>query len=183
MTNKKEMRAYSISELPKLQKYEVALIGRSNCGKSSLMNRLCHTKTAKVSGTPGHTLWLGIHEMKDVRLIDLPGYGHASTGRVRKEIVTKLVWEYIESSRVDTLFILIDTRRGILPIDEEIISAIDAKCIPMIFVGTKVDKKGITREGLDFYCSSLTGVGIEELRDYIMQLPISTKTNSLIYTK
>jgi len=171
--NKKEIRAYCLDELPKQDKYEVALIGRSNCGKSSLINRLCGTSKARVSSTPGHTLWLGIHELQGVRVIDLPGYGHAATSHARKDIVTRLVWDYLKSGRLKMIFVLIDTRRGVLPIDQYVVEEIDRECIPIRFVGTKLDKKGTVREGLDFYCSSLTGEGVQGLRDYIATLPKS----------
>lgn len=167
---KKEVRAYFVDQLPQKDQYEIAFIGRSNCGKSSLINTLCGTYNAKVSRTPGHTLWLGIHEVSRVRLIDLPGYGYAATSRSRKDIVTKLVWDYLDSKRIDMIFVLIDTRRGVLEIDKFVIEAINSKAIPIKFIGTKVDKKRTIKEGLDFYCSSLTRSGIEEIKGFIKSL-------------
>ena len=167
MNMKKEIRAYTIDQLPRLDKYEIAFLGRSNCGKSSLINRICNTSKARVSQKPGHTLWIGIHDLGEVRLMDLPGYGYASVGLQRKEMVSKLVWEYLSSGRVSRAFILIDTRRGILPIDQFVIEALDEKCIPMTFIGTKVDKKDSIKEGLDFYCSSHDNSGVAEIMRYI----------------
>jgi GTP-binding protein len=171
MKRVRETRAYIIDDLPTKVGYEVAFIGRSNVGKSSLINALLKINTAQVSQKPGSTLWIGVHQLGPVTLVDLPGYGYARTAKSHGETVSKLVFDYLRLKRVDAFFILVDMRRGMMDIDNKIIETImQYNCTRIILVGTKSDKKDAIRGDFDFCCSSHDGSGVDELRSFMVSL-------------
>lgn len=175
MHRAREERAYTIEQLPGKDGYEVAIIGRSNVGKSCLMNALLSRRTAQVSQKPGCTLWIGIHHISNATVLDLPGYGYARTGKQRRSIVDKLVTDYFKLNRTNMVLMLIDLRRGIMDIDEEIMNYISQYGIPITLIGTKADKKGANAcNAVDMVCSSVKGSGIQEIKDYITSRSSST---------
>ena len=92
---------------------EFAFVGRSNVGKSSLINALTNTKSlAKASATPGKTKMINYFEINDsFRFVDLPGYGYAKTGKVHQEVWSELIGKYLEESKsLVTIFVLVDIR-------------------------------------------------------------------------
>ena len=167
---------------------EYAFIGRSNVGKSSLINRLCNQKDlAKASSKPGKTLLINHFLInKEWHLVDLPGYGYASRGKSQREELKRIIESYIlYREQLVCLFVLIDCRHEAQKIDLEFMEWLGENGVPFAIVFTKVDKLGTERLKLNmeaykerllesweelpplFYTSSQNGVGKEELIDYI----------------
>lgn len=133
------------SACPPDGKPEFAFIGRSNVGKSSLINMLCNKKgLAKVSVTPGKTQLLNYFVVDNTwYLVDLPGYGYARTSKAKKELFSKMIREYL--SRRSTLFcafVLIDIRHPLQEVDRDFLHWCGSHEIPISIVFTKADKLG-----------------------------------------
>lgn len=131
------------SQLPVLTLPEVAFIGRSNVGKSSLLNALVNNgRLARVSGTPGATRQLNffnLHEL--VHLVDVPGYGYAKAGKKEVKQWQDLLRTYLQGrSQLARAFMLIDGRRGVKKEDEEMCEMLDETAVSYQFVLTKIDK-------------------------------------------
>jgi len=131
----------SVSEGPSYLP-EIAIVGRSNVGKSSLINHLLNKKTAKVSATPGKTKTVNFFKIDNkINLVDLPGYGFAKVDKKQKNIWAKSVDHYLLNTKNLQLFLLlIDIRRK--PTDHDILfySWALEKNIPIILIFTKCDK-------------------------------------------
>lgn len=138
-------------------KREIAFLGRSNVGKSSLINSLCGQRhLALVSREPGKTRTInyfsiqsrreneaGEEERQDWYLVDLPGYGFARTGQQSRDTWSEFIAEYVQSSRdLVLLCLLIDLRHPGLPIDKKAYEWLRGLGIPLQIVGTKADKLG-----------------------------------------
>lgn len=122
---------------------EYAFAGRSNVGKSSLLNLLTNTKNlAKISSTPGKTRLINHYLVNDSwYLVDLPGYGYARTGRKTKDVFLAAINEYLlNRDTLACLFILIDSRHKPLDSDLEFIHLSGSSNIPVALVFTKTDK-------------------------------------------
>lgn len=169
-TRKIPNKTYFIEELPKKDKYEIALIGRSNVGKSSLLNVLLDKKLSRVSKTPGCTRWIGYYNFHGISLIDLPGYGYAEISKKVINLLDKMIEKYLLSGRVDELWVLVDSRRGIMEIDLDIINFARENNIILKIVSTKNDKKDSKMMEADFYVSSKTGHGIDKIIEYMGKL-------------
>jgi GTP-binding protein len=132
-----------LSDLPQKQLPEFAFIGRSNVGKSSLINLLTNRKhLAKISVKPGKTQTIN-HFMIDNLwyLVDLPGYGYARVSKTKREGFGTLIENYVTKSRnLYCLFVLIDARLKPQPIDIDFINWAGKKEIPMALLFTKSDK-------------------------------------------
>jgi len=132
-----------ITECPKSHLPEFAFIGRSNVGKSSLINMLCNNnKLAKTSGTPGKTKLVNHFLINDNwYLVDLPGYGYAKTGKVNREEFAGIIMEYITKRKtMICLFVLVDSRLPLQQIDAEFMQWLGEKDIPFCIIFTKADK-------------------------------------------
>lgn len=132
-----------LAQLPKDGLREFAFIGRSNVGKSSLINMLTGVKgLAKVSGTPGKTRLVNHFLIDDSwYLVDLPGYGYARTSKSERGAFSKLVTDYVlRSEQMHFLFVLIDVRLDPQPIDLRFIELLGANGVPFGIVFTKGDK-------------------------------------------
>ena len=126
-------------------KPEFAFIGRSNVGKSSLINMLCDRKSlAKVSNTPGKTQLINFFNINDKwYLVDLPGYGYAKTSKSTKAGFEKMIEDYlIKRSTLVTAFVLLDLRHELQKIDLEFINWLGEYNVPFNLVFTKSDKVG-----------------------------------------
>lgn len=124
---------------------EFAFIGRSNVGKSSLINMLCnHQRLAKTSSKPGKTILINYFTINDqLYFVDLPGYGYAKLSMTEKERISKMNNSYISGSEeLGLLFVLIDSRHKIQDIDMEFLINLGNAGMPFAIVYTKADKMG-----------------------------------------
>lgn len=181
---------------PKTGLPEYAFIGRSNVGKSSLINMLTNrSKLAMTSSTPGKTLLINHFLInKEWYLVDLPGYGYAKRSKKITEQIKKLVEDYVfRRDDMTCLFVLIDSRLEPQKIDLEFIGQLGENGIPFAIVFTKADKLsgGKLNENINgylkkleeqweelpphFVSSSTKKVGREEILDYIEQINLSLK--------
>lgn len=132
-----------LPQLPEATKPEVAFAGRSNVGKSSLLNALTgRNKLAKTSGTPGRTQQLNYFNLGDqLYIVDMPGYGYAKVSRSLVNEWTKLIKAYLRGRpTLRCCFILVDSRHGLKESDEELMSLLDETAVPYRVVLTKIDK-------------------------------------------
>ena len=182
-----------IADLPEDGRPEIAFAGRSNVGKSSLINALTGRKRlARVSVTPGRTREINYFTLgKDdaLYLVDMPGYGYARASKSDVKGWTKLVRDYLRGRReLKRLFLLIDSRHGIKPNDQEIMALLDEAAVSYQVVLTKADKPRTTElEAVQakvardlakhpaaypqlLTSSARTGNGIPELRAAVAQL-------------
>lgn len=177
-----------IDKCPQHNLPEYAFIGRSNVGKSSLINMLTGRKgLAMTSATPGKTLLINHFLINDNwYLVDLPGYGYAKRGQNQQAELTRIINDYILGrEQLTSLFVLIDSRLEPQKIDVDFINWLGENAVPFSIVFTKADKLGRGKLGLNvqrfldnmkeqweelppyFVTSSLDKSGCDELLDYI----------------
>ena len=180
-----------IDRCPQDGKPEYAFIGRSNVGKSSLINMLTRKpKLAMTSATPGKTMLINHFLInKAWYLVDLPGYGYAQRGKKAKDKLTQIIETYIlEREQMTNLFVLIDIRHEPLAIDLEFIEWLGENGVPFSIIFTKADKLGTQRQRENverylarlreqweelppyFVTSSEKSIGRNEVLDYIDQI-------------
>lgn len=174
--------APSISKCPVDTKMEFAFIGRSNVGKSSLINMLCnHKGLAKTSATPGKTLLINHFTVTSVAkreqkkddewyLVDLPGYGFANRSKKVLDEINSMISNYIlHREQLMNTFLLIDVRHDPQKIDREFMDWLGMNGIPFCIVFTKADKLGMpkARANAKKYMNSLLDVW-EELPPYFI---------------
>lgn len=134
-----------VSQKPRRRLPEFAFIGRSNVGKSSLINMLCDNgKLALTSATPGKTKLVNHFLINDSwYLVDLPGYGYAKADRKTRDEIAAVIGDYVMNSQdLALLFVLVDSRHDITRIDTEFIAELGAHGIPFCIIMTKCDKQG-----------------------------------------
>jgi GTP-binding protein len=144
---------------------EFAFIGRSNVGKSSLLNLLAGKKgLAKVSAVPGYTKLINFFIMnKTWRLVDLPGYGYAHVARENKARFNDAVNDYLENRpNLFCVFVLIDSRLPPQKIDLEFVQWLGTQEPPFVLVFTKTDKvkAGQLQKNIEVFLASLGGTGV-----------------------
>lgn len=135
--------ANSLKDCPKLEVPEYAFIGRSNVGKSSLINMLVARKElARTSGTPGKTISMNFYLVNEEwNLVDLPGYGYAKRSKDLRNSWEKTLWNYLEKrDNLVNLFVLVDSRIEPQDKDLEFINKLGENGIPFSIVFTKLDK-------------------------------------------
>lgn len=133
----------SMQTLPAPDLPEVCFAGRSNVGKSSLINALTgRKKLARASNTPGRTRELNYFNLSDrIRLVDLPGYGYARASKTDIAKWTRLTRQFLRGrATLRRVFLLIDSRRGVKDPDLEIMDMLDETAVPYQVVLTKIDK-------------------------------------------
>ncbi len=183
-----DLSARDLESCPPGDLPEFALIGRSNVGKSSLLNLLVgQKKAARVSATPGHTKLMNFFTINEAwRLVDLPGYGYAKVARENDETFGGAFADYlVHRTNLLRVFALIDARHAPQAIDLEFIHWLATSAVPFVLVFTKSDKvkakqmqdnialfqKSIATwcQPLPeiFTCSSETSQGLSELREFI----------------
>ena len=183
--------APTVEKCPKDNKPEYAFIGRSNVGKSSLINMLCnHKGLAKTSATPGKTLLINLFLVnREWYLVDLPGYGYAKRSKSVQDQLQRMISSYIlQRQQLVNVFVLIDIRHDPQKIDREFIDWLGVSSVPFSIVFTKADKLGPVKarqnaerwmESLRdtwetlppyFITSSEKKTGRQEVIDYIGQI-------------
>lgn len=176
--------ALKLADCPGADRVEIALAGRSNVGKSSLLNALTGVKgLARTSKTPGRTRSINFFDGPGrLTLVDLPGYGYAKMARADAAEITRLLFDYlVQRENLAALVLLIDGRRG--PEQEEmaLAEAIRRRAVELIVVATKWDKLRNSQRkqalssfapiGMEpFSCSALNGEGLEALRRRILDV-------------
>ncbi|MBE6737114.1 MAG: YihA family ribosome biogenesis GTP-binding protein [Ruminococcaceae bacterium] len=179
-----EMSCGISSQLPESSLPEVVFSGRSNVGKSSLINKITNRKNlARVSATPGKTATINFFSLKDFMLVDLPGYGYAKVSPTEKERWAELVEGYFAADRNFALVIQIcDIRHKPIADDLQMINFLSELGFPFVVVLTKKDKlnKSELAKQLQYYSelladyntefvafSALNGDGVEDVRAII----------------
>ncbi len=160
------------TQCPKDVKPEYAFIGRSNVGKSSLINMLCnHKNLAKTSATPGKTLLINHFIINNEwYLVDLPGYGYAKRSKVVQKKLEQMITSYIlQREQLVNVFVLIDIRHGFQTIDRDFINWLGQSSIPFSIIFTKADKLSVSKikPAVESYMASLSDTW-EELPPYFV---------------
>ena len=137
--------APTMEDLPPANLPEVAFAGRSNVGKSSLLNALTARKgLARTSNTPGRTQLLNIFDVGEpavLRLVDMPGYGYAEAPKKMVDAWKRAVFDYLRGrANLKRVLLLIDSRRGIGKVDEDVMDMLDSAAVSYQIVLTKTDK-------------------------------------------
>ena len=176
----------TVEKCPKPDRYEYAFIGRSNVGKSSLINMLTNNKKlAKTAARPGKT---------QLYMVDLPGYGYARTSETARRQFEKMIRDYIlKRENLVCLFVLIDSRLEPQKIDLEFMEWLGENGVPFVMIFTKADKLSATQRlkciddyhkvmletwettPMAFMTSSEKRLGREEVLDYIDELNRTVK--------
>lgn len=130
------------SQIPPPEKIEIAFSGRSNVGKSSLINKIFNRKNlARVSSMPGKTITINFFSLEDIYLVDLPGYGYAKVAKTEKERWSELIEGYLHDERnLSLVFQLVDMRHSPSKDDLHMINFLIESEIPFAIVFTKADK-------------------------------------------
>ena len=143
--------AVRIADLPEMDRVEIAFAGRSNVGKSSLINALAGTSAlARTSNTPGRTQELNIFESTDkpLRIVDMPGYGFAKAPKDKVDAWTRLIHAYLTGrATLRRVYVLVDGRHGPKPHDLTVMNELDRAAVSYQVVLTKADK--LTARELD----------------------------------
>ena len=173
------------SQLPPSTLPEVSFAGRSNVGKSSLLNKLMYRKgLAKVSGTPGKTATINFYDVDGTDFVDLPGYGYAKVAKSEKYRWSELIEGYFNQERIFALIVsLIDIRHEASALDVNMVEFLKESGLPYLIAFTKADKlskqqcakqMSMLRKQLELpsdipyvLTSSAKGIGIDELRSAI----------------
>lgn len=186
-----EVSSPSVEKCPRQVRHEYAFIGRSNVGKSSLINMLTgHKGLAKTSAMPGKTMLINHFVVNDSWcIVDLPGYGYARRGKESRDQLRAMIENYVlYRAQMTNLFLLIDSRHEPQKIDLEFMEWLGENGVPFSIVFTKMDKQGPiagkrkvsaylgklleTWEELPpvFTTSSVDGQGREQILDYIGEM-------------
>lgn len=134
---------YNVRDIPRKQLPEVVLCGRSNVGKSSMINSLFNRKDlAKTSRTPGKTRSINYYEIDEkFYVVDLPGFGYAKTSRKEREFWSKLISDFFKTSgNIKLVFHLIDSRHNPTELDKKLNMMLTQNELPHIFILSKTDK-------------------------------------------
>ena len=178
-----------LSQIPTSDRVEIAFSGRSNVGKSTLINKIFNRKSlAKVSSVPGKTVTINFYTLEDIYIVDLPGYGYAKVAKGEKGRWGDLIGGYLNDDKrnLELVFQLIDMRHAPTKDDLQMINYLIDNEMPFVIVFTKADKlkptaraerrKAFSKE-IPFFeditsveFSSVTGEGVDEIRFIIEEV-------------
>ena len=184
------------SQIPESEKLEIAFAGRSNVGKSSLINKIFNRKSlAKVSSVPGKTATINFYSLEHIYLVDLPGYGYAKVAKSDKERWSGLIEGYLTADRdIGLIFQLVDMRHPPTKDDIHMIDFLVENELPFVIILTKSDKLNKTQRAerlkslkneisfieqikiIEF--STITGEGVEQIREIIEDISQTELTNN-----
>lgn len=176
----------NVAKCPKNKMPEYAFIGRSNVGKSSLINMLTDRKNlAKTSGRPGKTQLINHFTINQSwYLVDLPGYGYARVSKKAKKEFQKFITQYFEErEQLVSAFVLIDCRHEPQPIDKEFMEYLGEKQIPFSIIFTKTDKlkpKALERNIENYKQELLAGAWLEMPNYFISSASNSTGKDEIL---
>ena len=167
-------------QFPETSFPEFVMAGRSNVGKSSLINALTHKKAlAYVGKRPGKTRYINFYQIQErLMLVDVPGYGYAQRSRSEMIQYGKMMDDYFELRKVNGVMLVIDCRHGLTEDDEDMREFVESKKLPLLIVATKSDKLNhskrlaIKKELSETYnqdvilFSSLNKSGLEEIENW-----------------
>ncbi len=167
---------YPVTTIP-----EIAFVGRSNVGKSSLINKILNRKSfARVSATPGKTATINFYEIdKKLMLVDLPGYGYAAASKGERKNLTQIIGEYLtERKQLMQVVLLVDSRHKPTDDDVKMLSSIKSAGGMAVVIATKADKLSQKQleESLDRIVETLN------LQDGDILIPFSVKSNESAQT-
>lgn len=167
-----------IEQIPKKSLPEIVFAGKSNVGKSSLINAIISKRIAYTSKTAGKTILLNFYKEKDFRLVDVPGYGFSVRSKKEKFRFNKLTDDYFKLNRADCVFQLIDFRHDLQDNDSDMINFLSKMEINFHVIFTKIDKiPKVQREQQYLNLKSK----IDKISDrYIEILCVSSKTGENI---
>lgn len=188
--NKAEFHASygTFSQIPACSRMEIAFAGRSNVGKSTLINKIFNRKNlARVSSVPGKTATINFYGLENVFFVDLPGYGYAKVAKSEKRRWSELIEGYLNSGRdLRLVFLLIDMRHAPSADDLHMINYLIDVELPFVIILTKADKLKVMQrkarmeafaEEIPYFdeihivpFSSQTFEGVEEVRNIIEEL-------------
>ncbi len=188
--NKAEFHASygTFSQIPACSRMEIAFAGRSNVGKSTLINKIFNRKNlARVSSVPGKTATINFYGLENVFFVDLPGYGYAKVAKSEKRRWSELIEGYLNSGRdLRLVFLLIDMRHAPSADDLHMINYLINAELPFVIILTKADKLKVMQrkarmeafaEEIPYFdeihivpFSSQTFEGVEEVRNIIEEL-------------
>ncbi len=176
------------SQIPPCEKIEIAFAGRSNVGKSTLINKIFNRKSlARVSSVPGKTATINFFSLENVYFADLPGYGYAKVAKTEKNRWSELIEGYLNSDRdIRLIFLLIDMRHAPSADDIQMIEYLVANELPFVIILTKADKLNKSKreermkafaDEIPYYeeiriipFSAQTFEGVEEVRSIIEEI-------------
>lgn len=176
------------SQIPPCSTIEIAFAGRSNVGKSTLINKIMNRKSlARVSAVPGKTATINFYKLDPVKIVDLPGYGYAKVAKTEKHRWADLIEGYLDSDRdIRLIFLLIDMRHPPSKDDLHMLDYLIERELPFVIILTKADKLKPTErkkrmaafaEEIPYFdeihvvpFSSITREGVEEIRNIIIDI-------------
>ncbi len=165
----------SVDQLPVGQLPEFAFAGRSNVGKSSLINAVTQTRgLARASNTPGRTQELNFFDVSGMfYIVDLPGYGYAAAPEKMVQAWTRLIHDYLRGRvQLKRVFLLIDSRHGIKEVDVKIMKMLDSAAVSYQIILTKIDKISKTA------CEKVLSETIETAKKHVAAYPEILVTSS-----
>lgn len=173
------LRAVNEAKTVPLDRQIVVFAGRSNVGKSSVINLLCGGRFTRVSRTPGRTRLINLFELGDVLLADLPGYGYAAVAKTQQQWWGKELAKFMLCPAIACVVVIVDSRRGIGQLDQQLLDLCASRGLTTLVVFNKIDKLNNQQKaqlrrqyGKSPYttlpCSVLKKIGEADIKQYLL---------------